>query len=79
MRHNPFPDETLIALFDRHMTEGATYAALAEQIGCSTGKVAAALNRIKTETTASDPDGNKNGTMPAKWWREGLRNRSRQP
>jgi hypothetical protein len=55
--------------------EGKTMEQAGRAIGRPKNAIAGLYFRINTETAASDPDGNQNGTMPAMWWKAGLQAR----
>jgi hypothetical protein len=56
---------------------GLTMAQIGKALQRPRNSIIGALHRIDTETNKHDPDGNQNGTMPAMWWKAGLKERDR--
>lgn len=65
-------DAELLEMLDL-ADEGRTIDAIAERFGRTRGTVSGWLHRIRRETEPSRHD----GTMPAGWWRDGLRRQER--
>ena len=47
---------------------GFSMAEIGVKIGRTKNAVIGMVNRVRNLTDASDPDRNKNGTMPVRWW-----------
>lgn len=63
-------DIQILEAMHRHYNEGMSLSDAGAPIGKGRNSMAGLMKRIRDDTNASDPDGNQNGTMPAKWWKK---------
>jgi len=61
-------DEQILTALDSHENDGKSGVQIGRKMGKSEDATHQLFYRIRKATDASDPDHNKNGTMPRKWW-----------
>ena len=60
--------DILLALHLRY-NKGLTCADVSKRFGEGKNSIVGLMWRINMATDKTDPDGNKNGTMPPLWWK----------
>jgi hypothetical protein len=64
----PWTDEEMLEALYLRDHRGLSAAGVARRMGKTRNSVLGLLHRVGRDTDASDGDGNKNGSMPPRWW-----------